>query len=230
MTHLQLRARSACMGHESTQRGRAGELEHKLRARAEEARAGAGDRARAVVGARPRSSCSRLIMEKVTLLMEADRSTLFLRQRRRPRAVVQGHCRAARCSRSGSRSARASPAGSPSRARWSTSPTPTPTSASSRRSICGRATAPARSSACRCATAWAQIIGVLQVLNKQDGPFTGEDEELLAALAAQAAVSIENSKLYHSVVAKNVELLARAGEARAAHATSSTCCSRSSRR
>jgi len=51
------------------------------------------------------------------------------------------------------------------------------------------------------------IIGVVQVLNKQDGPFTEPDEELLGSLAAQAAVSIENSKLYHSVVAKNVELL-----------------------
>ena len=52
------------------------------------------------------------------------------------------------------------------------------------------------------------IIGVLQVLNKQDGgPFTKDDEELLVALSTQAAMSIENSKLYHSVVAKNVELL-----------------------
>ncbi|HUH01369.1 MAG TPA: GAF domain-containing protein [Kofleriaceae bacterium] len=51
------------------------------------------------------------------------------------------------------------------------------------------------------------IVGVAQVLNKKGGPFTGEDEELLNALSSQAAVSIENSKLYHSVVAKNVELL-----------------------
>jgi signal transduction histidine kinase len=50
-------------------------------------------------------------------------------------------------------------------------------------------------------------IGVVQVLNKRGGPFTGEDEALLTALAAQAAVSIENSKLYHSVVNKNLELL-----------------------
>lgn len=52
------------------------------------------------------------------------------------------------------------------------------------------------------------IIGVVQVLNKLDGPFTEADEALLSALTAQAAVSIENSKLYHSVVAKNTELLA----------------------
>jgi signal transduction histidine kinase len=50
------------------------------------------------------------------------------------------------------------------------------------------------------------IIGVLQCLNKQGGPFTDADEELLAALASQGAIAIENAKLYHSMVAKNVEL------------------------
>jgi signal transduction histidine kinase len=52
-----------------------------------------------------------------------------------------------------------------------------------------------------------QIIGVLQLLNKKDGPFTGDDEELLASLAAPAAVAVENSLLYHSVLAKNRELV-----------------------
>jgi signal transduction histidine kinase/putative methionine-R-sulfoxide reductase with GAF domain len=51
------------------------------------------------------------------------------------------------------------------------------------------------------------IVGVAQVLNKQGGPFTAEDEELLQALASQAAVTIENARLYHSVVGKNVELI-----------------------
>ena len=50
------------------------------------------------------------------------------------------------------------------------------------------------------------VVGVLQVLNKQDGPFTTPDEELLLALAAQAAIAIENARLYHSVVAQNQEL------------------------
>ncbi len=54
-------------------------------------------------------------------------------------------------------------------------------------------------------------VGVLQVLNKQaptgdHGPFGADDVELLLALGSQAAVAIENSKLYLSVVAKNVEL------------------------
>lgn len=52
-----------------------------------------------------------------------------------------------------------------------------------------------------------RIIGVLQVLNKGDGYFTVDDESMLIALAAQAAVSIENSKLFLSVVGKNMELL-----------------------
>lgn len=50
------------------------------------------------------------------------------------------------------------------------------------------------------------MVGVLQVLNKQDGPFTTSDEELLLALAAQAAIAIENARLYHSMVAQNQEL------------------------
>ena len=61
-----------------------------------------------------------------------------------------------------------------------------------------------------CTPMWStlgSVLGVLQVLNKAGGPFTDEDGELLQALASQAAVSIENSKLYQSVVSKNVELL-----------------------
>jgi signal transduction histidine kinase len=51
------------------------------------------------------------------------------------------------------------------------------------------------------------VVGVLQALNKHAGPFTSADEELLAALASQAAIAIENAQLYLSVVAQNVELV-----------------------
>lgn len=51
-----------------------------------------------------------------------------------------------------------------------------------------------------------EIIGVIQVLNKSDGHFTVEDENLLSALAAQVAVSIENQKLYLRLLSKNLEL------------------------
>jgi signal transduction histidine kinase len=50
------------------------------------------------------------------------------------------------------------------------------------------------------------LVGVLQVLNKDGGPFTRADEELLVALASQAAIAIENARLYHSVVQQNQEL------------------------
>lgn len=52
------------------------------------------------------------------------------------------------------------------------------------------------------------IIGVVQVLNKKrGGSFTAEDQELLEALVSQASIAIENSQLYLSVVRKNVQLL-----------------------
>jgi signal transduction histidine kinase/putative methionine-R-sulfoxide reductase with GAF domain len=50
-------------------------------------------------------------------------------------------------------------------------------------------------------------IGVVQVLNKKRGDFTDDDAEILAALATQAAVSIDNSRLFMSVTQKNIQLL-----------------------
>lgn len=44
-----------------------------------------------------------------------------------------------------------------------------------------------------------EVIGVLQVLNKRDGVFSREDEELLLALSSQAAVAIENAILYEDI-------------------------------
>jgi signal transduction histidine kinase/putative methionine-R-sulfoxide reductase with GAF domain len=52
-----------------------------------------------------------------------------------------------------------------------------------------------------------RILGVIQALNKRDGYFSVDDETLLGALASQAAVCVENSKLFLSVVGKNMELL-----------------------
>jgi signal transduction histidine kinase len=50
------------------------------------------------------------------------------------------------------------------------------------------------------------LVGVLQVLNKADGVFLRSDEELMLALASQAAIAIENARLYHSLVTQNREL------------------------
>lgn len=51
-----------------------------------------------------------------------------------------------------------------------------------------------------------EVVGALQVLNKRNGPFLHADEELLAALASQAAVAIANARLVHSVLEQNVAL------------------------
>jgi GAF domain-containing protein len=53
-----------------------------------------------------------------------------------------------------------------------------------------------------------RMIGVVQVLNMRARAFDSDDEALLATVAAHAGVSIENSKLYQSVLAKNAALLA----------------------
>jgi signal transduction histidine kinase/putative methionine-R-sulfoxide reductase with GAF domain len=52
-----------------------------------------------------------------------------------------------------------------------------------------------------------RTIGVVQVLNKTRGDFTEDDADILAALATQAAVSIDNSRLFMSVTQKNIQLL-----------------------
>ncbi|MFT7581096.1 MAG: signal transduction histidine kinase [Myxococcota bacterium] len=52
-----------------------------------------------------------------------------------------------------------------------------------------------------------RTLGVIQVLNKGDGYFTTADEQLLSAIAGQAAVCIHNSRLYLDVVTKNIDLL-----------------------
>src|SRR4029077_11926464 len=52
-----------------------------------------------------------------------------------------------------------------------------------------------------------RTIGVIQVLNKKRGDFTDVDSIILAALATQAAISIDNSRLFLSVTQKNMQLL-----------------------
>jgi signal transduction histidine kinase/putative methionine-R-sulfoxide reductase with GAF domain len=52
-----------------------------------------------------------------------------------------------------------------------------------------------------------RTIGVIQVLNKKHGEFSDHDAAILAALATQAGVSIDNSRLFLSVTQKNMQLL-----------------------
>lgn len=52
-----------------------------------------------------------------------------------------------------------------------------------------------------------QVIGVLEIVNKRDGSLFDENEaELLLALASQAAVAIENARLYDDTRQRNREL------------------------
>jgi HD-GYP domain-containing protein (c-di-GMP phosphodiesterase class II) len=44
-----------------------------------------------------------------------------------------------------------------------------------------------------------EVTGVIQALNKEGGPFTAEDEELLVALGGQAASAIENAVLNEEI-------------------------------
>jgi signal transduction histidine kinase len=41
-----------------------------------------------------------------------------------------------------------------------------------------------------------KVIGVLEIINKRSGPFNEQDQELLLALGSQAAVAIENARLF----------------------------------
>jgi signal transduction histidine kinase len=41
-----------------------------------------------------------------------------------------------------------------------------------------------------------KVVGVLEVLNKSDGEFTETDEDMLTVLGAQAAIAIENTRLF----------------------------------
>lgn len=53
-----------------------------------------------------------------------------------------------------------------------------------------------------------RTIGVIQVLNKTSvQEFTAEDEAILSALSTQAAVAIDNSRLFLSLIQKNRQLL-----------------------
>ncbi len=51
-----------------------------------------------------------------------------------------------------------------------------------------------------------RVIGVLEAINKKDGVFSAEDEELLTILAAQAAVAVENARLLEELQRANREL------------------------
>src|SRR5262249_48209777 len=50
-----------------------------------------------------------------------------------------------------------------------------------------------------------RVMGVIQILNKEGG-FDDADEEILEAVAAQAALALENAQLYRAVLSQKAEL------------------------
>jgi signal transduction histidine kinase len=51
-----------------------------------------------------------------------------------------------------------------------------------------------------------QILGVIQVLNKKEGPFTEVDEGILEAIASEVAIAISNAQLYEQLEKKYKEM------------------------
>ncbi|MFW5709164.1 MAG: SpoIIE family protein phosphatase [Chloroflexota bacterium] len=49
-----------------------------------------------------------------------------------------------------------------------------------------------------------KVVGVLQLINKQSGVFSARDERLLTAIAAQAAISVENARLYEREIERQL--------------------------
>ena len=112
----------------------------------------------------------RKIMERTSAVLQADRSTLFLVDRKTPARSGRRWPRAPAWWRSACRSAAASPARWRPPARRSTSPTPTPTRASTRRSTAAPATALAPSCARRSATARARSSAWPRCSTRRAGP------------------------------------------------------------
>lgn len=58
-----------------------------------------------------------------------------------------------------------------------------------------------RSALCVPMISQGRVIGVIEVLNKVNGPFDGNDRDLLQALAASVCIALENARLYKETVA-----------------------------
>lgn len=147
-----------------------------------------------------------LILEKLTLLVEADRSTLYLLDEGRrelvSRLVVGGEVRSIRMKLGHGLAGMVALSGRPVRVRdasrdprferdWDllTGYRTTSMLAAPLKNHLGR------------------TIGVIQVLNKKtDEEFSDVDEAILSALSTQAAVAIDNSRLFLSLIQKNKQL------------------------
>src|SRR5688572_29599996 len=195
------------MAHESIQTA-GSELEHKLRTEQKKL-ALVQEIGRALSSALDLDTLLRLIMDKVTLLMDADRSTLYLVTddgRQLWSKITQGEEILEIRLNVGE-----------GIAGWvaaSGENVNIPDAYTDKRfqpAVDLRSGYRTRSILCvPMRDSQGATVGVVQVLNKLAGgrdtepvPFTADDEELLFALASQAAIAIDNSKLYVSLVTKN---------------------------
>jgi signal transduction histidine kinase len=147
-----------------------------------------------------------LILEKLTLLVEADRSTLYLLDEGRrelvSRLVVGGEVRSIRMKLGHGLAGMVAVSGRPIRVRDASRD---PRFERDWDLLTGYRTtsmlaAPLKNHVGR-------TIGVIQVLNKKtEEEFTDVDEAILSALSTQAAVAIDNSRLFLSLIQKNKQL------------------------
>ncbi|HET9955449.1 MAG TPA: GAF domain-containing protein [Polyangiaceae bacterium] len=147
-----------------------------------------------------------LILEKLTVLVEADRATLYLLDESRhemvSRLVVGGQVRSIRMKVGHGLAGTVALTGRPIRVRDASRD---PRFEGDWDLLTGYHTTSVLAAPLK--NHLGRTIGVIQVLNKKTGEeFSASDEAILMSLSTQAAVAIDNSRLFLSLVQKNKQL------------------------
>jgi len=147
-----------------------------------------------------------LILEKLTLLVDADRATLYLLDESKrelvSRLVVGGEVRSVRMKVGHGLAGAVASTGKPIRVRDASRD---PRWERDWDLLIGYRTVSMLAAPLK--NHLGRTIGVIQVLNKTTGDeFTDADEAILTALSTQAAVAIDNSRLFLSLIQKNKQL------------------------
>ncbi len=147
-----------------------------------------------------------LILEKLTVLVEADRSTLYLLDESRrelvSRLVVGGEVRSIRMKVGHGLAGTVAQSGRPVRVRDASKD---PRYERDWDLLTGYRTTSMLAAPLK--NHLGRTIGVIQVLNKKTADeFSDVDEAILSALSTQAAVAIDNSRLFLSLIQKNKQL------------------------
>lgn len=147
-----------------------------------------------------------LILEKLTLLVEADRATLYLLDEGKrelvSRLVVGGEVRSVRMKVGHGLAGAVAATGKAIRVRDASKD---PRFERDWDMLIGYRTTSMLAAPLK--NHLGRTIGVIQVLNKTTGDeFSDADEDILTALSTQAAVAIDNSRLFLSLIQKNKQL------------------------